>query len=113
MRSAQEEMNDSLRQAVAILNQKGEIIYTTDLITKFLGYGSKELIGKSAFSLLTDNRQTAGKLRYQCIVDQDLPAIRTVLPVRHKTESVVKLKVTIYSLLRVGDVKGAIITMRT
>lgn len=112
MRSVQEKLSDSLRRPLAILNQKGEIIFTTDLITKVLGYENRQLIGISAFTLLPGDRQRSEQLRYQCIVDQGLPAIRTVLPVRHKTGSFVKLKLTIHSLLPIGDVKGVVITMR-
>jgi PAS domain S-box-containing protein len=112
MQSVSSEIDINLQQAIAVLNHKGEIIYVTDLISAILGYEKRDLICKSAFLLLPSGRQNDMKLQYEWILACRNRTMNTVLPIKHKTGSVIRLALTIHNLCHCGDIKGVVITIR-
>lgn len=112
MQSVSGEIDINLQEAIVVLNHKGEIIYVTDRIRVILGYEKRELICKSAFMFLPSGRQSDMKLQYEWILACKNRTTNTVLPVKHKNGSVIRLAVTIHNLCHWGDIKGVVIAIR-
>jgi PAS domain S-box-containing protein len=83
-----------------VLNHKGEIIHATDSIKAILGYDTRELIGHSVFELLPSNWQNNMRLRFEWVIARNNLMAVTVVPVKHKSGSVLRLKLTIRNLSR-------------
>lgn len=83
-----------------VLNHKGEIIHATDSIKTILGYDSRELIGHSVFGLLPPGRQQNMKLRFEWVITRHNLAAVIIVPVKHKSGSILRLTLTIRNLSR-------------
>ncbi|MES1223452.1 MAG: PAS domain S-box protein [Bacteroidota bacterium] len=101
---------NNLSQAIVILNDAGDIVYTTDHIKTILGYDSKELIGKSSFDLLSFNNVERAKLQYNKIIARENLVINSVLRLKHKDGEYAWTELTATNLLHIEQIKGILIT---
>ena len=103
---------NSLPQAIIILNDRGEIIYSTDYIRTILGYDINELVGKCSFGLLFLNNHKMIKLQYERIITTKNMAISAVLRMKHKEGKAIWTELTAKNLLHDKHIKGVLVTAK-
>ena len=87
-------------------------MYVSAEVRSVLGYGRRELIGRSAFDLLFFYRKSKARLQYESIVQQPNLTIRVVMRIKHRFCLPVRAELTLRNLLHDAGVGGVLVTVR-
>ncbi|WP_438315547.1 LuxR C-terminal-related transcriptional regulator [Sporosarcina sp. FA9] len=97
---------------IGILDRNGVIKYTSDMVTKILGFDPNMVIGKSCFDFIDREDLNTLKEIFQSVLNSEGGFIETELRLKKKNGDIILCEVNIKNLLKNRMINGIVIYFR-